>query len=106
MKTQPLKRNDDGSYTGAIAGEHALTAKEQRKVREVLSTGPMYVSAIADQCGISRTNPARFDLLCKFVSYLGEHTQEAEMIFEQAKAGRKFIGWKLTEHGQKMLEIS
>jgi hypothetical protein len=105
MKTKPLKRNDDGSYDGAIAGAHSLTPQEQRKVREVLSTGPVYVSALADQCG-SRTNPARFDSLCKFVNYLGEHTKEAAMIWEEKRSGKKFVGWKLTEHGQKLLEIS
>jgi len=106
MKTQPLKRNEDGTYTGAIGSEHQLTAQETRKVRESLNKGPIYVSAIADQCGVPRTHPARYDALCKFVDYLGQTTQEAEMVWQDTRTGRKFIGWQLTERGQKLLEIS
>jgi hypothetical protein len=106
MKTQPLTRNDDGTYNGAIGNEYQLTAQETRKVREVLSTGPVYVSAIADKCGIARTHPARFDALCKYIDHLGQHTLEAEMVWEEKRAGKKFVGWRLSEHGQKMLEIS
>lgn len=106
MKTKPLPRNDDGSYTGAIGSEHQLTAQEQRKVREVLSTGPMYVSAIADLSGVARTNPRRFDELCKFIDHLGSITQEAEMVWQDTRTGKKFVGWKLSAHGEKLLELS
>src|SRR5262249_22628538 len=101
-----LVRNSDGSYDGAIGGEYALTAQECRQVREVLATGPVYVSAIADKCSIPRTNPARFDALCKYIDHLGQHTQEAEMVWQEARAGKKFVGRKLTKHGEDLLEIS
>lgn len=106
MKTEPLKRNEDGTYAGAIGSEHQLTAQEQRKVREVLSSGPIYISRLADQVGVARTNPKRFDALCKYVDHLGQTTQEAEMAWQDTRTGRKFIGWQLTERGQKLLEIS
>ena len=106
MKTKPLSRSSDGSYAGSIGSEYQLTAKEQRKVREALSKGPKYVSQIAKECGVSVTDPKRFGVLCEYVDHLGKNTQEAEMIFEQAKTGRKFIGWQLTAHGEKLLEIS
>lgn len=66
----------------------------------------MYVSAIANQCNIERTHPARFAELSRYIDHLAQHTGEAEMIWQDTRTGRKFIGWKLTEHGQKLLEVS
>jgi hypothetical protein len=106
MKTQPLVRGEDGSYAGSIGGEYQLTAQEQRKIRESLAKGPKYVSQIAKECDIPVTHPARFNSVCAYVTHLGEHTLEAEMCWEQARAGQKFVGWRLSEHGQKMLDIS
>lgn len=101
-----LVRNLDGSYNGAIGGEYTLTPQETRKVRESLSQGPKYVTQVALECNIERTNPARFDQLCKYIDHLGANTNEAEMIWQDTRIGRKFVGWKLTEHGQKLLELS
>jgi hypothetical protein len=105
-KTPPLERAGDGTYPGSIGGEYRLTAQETRKVRESLAGGPKYVSAIAKECDIPQTHPARFDALCKYIDHLGKNTLEAEMIWEEKRAGKKFVGWKLTEHGQKILEVS
>ena len=109
MKTPPsaaLKRTETGGYADAIGSEYQLTPKECRQVREVLAKGPIYVSALADQCGISRMSPTKFNELCRYVSHLGEHTLEAEMVWKESRHGKKFVGWRLSEHGQKLLEIS
>jgi hypothetical protein len=106
MKTQKLVRNSDGSYDGAIGGEHQLSAEEARKIRESLSRGPKYVSQLATEVGIPLTHPAKFNALCSYVNYLGEHSREAEMAWIEGRSGKKFIGWRLSEHGMKMLEVS
>jgi hypothetical protein len=107
MKTPRLKKDEHGQYPGAISSEHQLSPTEQRKIRESLATGPKYVSAIASECGISMTNPVRVSALSTYITYLGTNTHEAEMIWEQTRSGqRKFTGWRLSELGQKMLELS
>jgi hypothetical protein len=106
MKTQRLVRNSDGSYDGAIGGEHQLSAQEAHKIREALSKGPKYVSQLATEVGIPVTHPAKFNALCSYVNYLGEQTGEAETAWVEGRSGKKFAGWRLSEHGVKMLEIS
>jgi hypothetical protein len=106
MKAKPLSRSSDGSYAGSIGSEQALSAEECRKVREALSKGPKYVTQVAQECDIPQTNPKRFNELCRYIDHLGQDTLEAEMVWVDKRAGRKFIGWRLSEHGQKMLEVS
>jgi hypothetical protein len=72
----------------------------------VIATEPRYLNQIAKEVGIPMTNPAAVQVLSQYVEHLKEHTQEAEMVWVEARAGKKFIGFKLTEHGRKMLEIS
>jgi hypothetical protein len=108
MKTQRLVRNLDGTYSGSIGGAQQLSAQETRKIREALSKGPKHISEIARECDISMTHPVRFNALCTYVeTHLQIHTREAEMVFGADKKGRQtFQGWRLSEHGKKLLEVS
>jgi hypothetical protein len=107
MKTPPLKRDEHGQYPGSIGGEHELSSQETRRIREVLSRGPKFVSQIASECDIPMTNPTRLNALCQYINHLDKNTREVEMIWQETRRGaRKFVGWQLTEHGQKMLELS
>jgi hypothetical protein len=107
MKTERLKRGDDGRYPDSIGASIRLTPQEARKVREVLAEGPIHLSALADSVGVPRTHAGKFSSLCHLVEvHLAQHTREAEMKFEQSAKGTKFVGWALTEQGKKLLEIS
>lgn len=107
QQTKPLQRNPDGSYPGAIGSEHQLTAEETRKVRESLSSGPKFVSGIARDVGISMTHPAKISALSRFIDYLENETREVEAVREDTRRGiKKFVGFRLSEHGKTLLEIS
>jgi hypothetical protein len=108
MKIERLVRNSDGTYNGSIGAGHQLTAQESRKVREALSKGPLHIGEIAKQCDIPVTHPARFNELCRYIeTHLQVHTRESEMVFARDDKGRnRFQGWRLSEHGKKLLEVS
>src|SRR5215469_876147 len=107
MKTPKLQKNELGQYPNSIGESMQLTPQQARKVREVLSEGPIHLSELADRAGVPRTNAAKFSALIHLVEvHLQNTTREAEMRFGKDSKGReRFAGWALTKLGERMLEI-
>src|SRR5260221_7944836 len=100
MKTQRLEKDETGQYPNSIAALIRLDAAETRRVREVLAKAkePIHISAIGKQAGIDARKHGQ---LSEFISsYMANATREVEMCFDQTEKGKRFTGWRFTEHGR------
>jgi len=104
MKTERLQRGDDGGYANSIASLIRLDAGETRAIRKVLAKAqePLHISAIGKAAGI---DPRKTGQLSEFISnYLQNTSREVQMCFEHTERGKRFTGWRMTEHGKDLFE--
>ncbi len=93
-----LQRDEIG-YPGSIGDSIRLNASETKAIRQALAkaTEAMHISQIGKQAGI---DPRKTGQLSEFISsYLAGSTREVAMCFDHTEKGKRFTGWKMTEHG-------